>query len=218
MFRLDRRMVLSAASALLSSSLAGPSRAAELPEPVRLPSELANAVLDLEGRIALGRADADVTLIELFDYNCAFCRQSARDIRPLLAADKGLRIVLVNYAVLGELSIEASRLALAASRQKLRGGYLSVHETLFAVRGVVGAGRALRALTELGADRERLIRDADSDAVTAALINATRLGDSMGIAATPAYIIGNEAFTGVLTMAQKQAVIANFRRCERAVC
>jgi protein-disulfide isomerase len=40
----------------------------------------------------------------------------------------------------------------------------------------------------------------------------------MGIAATPAYIIGNEAFTGVLTMAQKQAVIANFRRCERAVC
>lgn len=200
------------------AAAAGPARATDLPEPVRLPSELANAVLELDGRVELGRAGADVTLVELFDYNCAFCKQSARDIRPLLAADKGLRVVLINYAVLGELSIEASRLALAASRQKLRGGYLAVHESLFTIRGAVGAGRALRALTELGADRERLIRDADSDAVTAALVNAARLGDSMGLAATPAYIIGNEAFTGFLTLAQKQAVVANFRRCERAVC
>jgi protein-disulfide isomerase len=184
----------------------------------RIPSELASEALRLPGRINLGNPAADVTLVEFFDYNCGFCKRSAAEIRPLLTADRDLRYVLVNYAVLGVPSIEASRVALAASMQTIRGGYLALHERLFQLRGRVEANRALDVATDLGVDRDRLIRDADSEAVTDALRRAAQLGDSLNLAATPSFIAGTEAVVGYLDLPQKRRAIQNLRRCERMGC
>jgi protein-disulfide isomerase len=185
---------------------------------LRLPSELAALALQLPGRITLGAAKADVTLIEFFDYNCGFCKRAAADIRPLLRAEPQLRYVLVNYAVLGAASIEASRVALAFSLQQVPGGYLALHEKLFAMRGRVDAARAVAAAVELGADRARLIADADSDRVTDALVRASRLGEELGLVATPSFVAGREAVVGYLDIPQKRKAIANLRRCESLGC
>ncbi len=212
---LTRRALLTAGGSVLALSLStGPSAARVL----RLPSELANEVLTLPGRIVLGNPRGDATLIEFFDYNCGFCKRSAAEIRPLLAADRNLRYVLVNYAILGEASIEASRVALAHSMQTTPGGYLALHEALFKLRGKVDASRAVTASVELGTERAKLIKDADSDRVTDALVLASRLGDNLGLTATPSFVAGREAVVGYVDLAGKQKALANLRRCEALSC
>ncbi len=208
---LSRRGLLAIGAALLA-----PREASA--EVLRLPVELVSEILTLPGRITLGNARGDVTIIEFFDYNCPFCKRSAADIRPLLAAESGLRYVLVNYAILGEASIEASRVALGASMQRTKGGYLALHEALFRIRGRVDALRALAAAVELGAERDRLIRDADSDRVTDALMKAARLGENLGLGATPAFVAGREGVVGYLDLPSKRRAIANLRRCEAVAC
>ncbi len=208
---LSRRGLLAAGAALLAPRGA-------TAEVLRLPVELVSEILALPGRITLGNVRGDVTLIEFFDYNCPFCKRSAADIRPLVGAEPGLRYVLVNYAILSEASIEASRVALGASMQRTKGGYLALHEALFRLRGRVDAVRALAAAVELGAERERLIRDADSDRVTDALTKATRLGENLGLAATPAFVAGREGVVGYVDLPSKRRAIANLRRCEAVAC
>lgn len=207
---LTRRTALTGAAALLATPAAA--------RVLKLPTELASQALQLPGRITLGDARGDVTLVEFFDYNCGFCKRAAADIRPLLKAEPRLRYVLVNYAVLGAPSIEASRVALAFSMQKVAGGYLGLHERLFQLRGRVDAARAVAMATELGADRERLIADADSDRVTDALMRAGKLGEELGLIATPSFVAGREAVVGYLDIPQKRRAIGNLRRCESMGC
>jgi protein-disulfide isomerase len=208
----SRRYVIAGAGALILAP-----RPADA-DVLRLPTELAAQVLRLPGRITLGDAAGDVTLVEFFDYNCGFCKRAAADIRPLLRAEPKLRYVLVNYAVLGAPSIEASRVALAFSMQRVAGGYLGLHEKLFQLRGRVDAARAVAAAVELGADRTKLITDADSDQVTDALMRAARTGDDLGLVATPSFVAGREAVVGYLDIPQKRKAIANLRRCESLGC
>lgn len=209
---LSRRGLLAGSGAVML--MAGKASARVL----RLPTELSNEIFTLPGRVILGNPRGDATIVEFFDYNCAFCKNSSREVRPLLAADPKLRYILINYAILGEASIEASRVALAFSLQKTPGGYLSIHEALFKLRGRVNAQRAVDTALELGAAREKLIDDADSDRVTDALVKASTLGENLGLSATPSFVAGREAVVGYVDLAGKQKAIANLRRCEALAC
>ncbi len=211
---ISRRFLLAGSGALAVTGLTREAAARVL----HLPSELASEVLTLPGRIILGNPRGDATMIEFFDYNCPYCKRTAAEIKPLLSADKGLRYVLINYAILGEASIEASRVALGHSMQKTPGGYLALHEALFRLRGRVDAGRAVTTAVELGANREKLIKDADSDKVTDALVLASRLGENLGLTATPSFVAGREAVVGYVDLAGKQKALANLRRCEALSC
>jgi protein-disulfide isomerase len=208
----SRRTLLTGAAAVLAAPLPASARV------LRLPTELASQALQLPGRISLGDPRGDVTLVEFFDYNCPYCKNAAADIRPLLRSEPKLRYVLVNYAVLGAPSIEASRVALAFSIQRTPSGYQALHERLFQLRGRVDAARAVALAVELGADRARLVADADGDRVTDALVRSGRLGEELGLIATPSFVAGREAVVGYLDIPQKRKAIANLRRCESLGC
>jgi protein-disulfide isomerase len=211
----DRRaLVLGTGAALAAIALPREAQA----RVVRLPSELVNEIDRLPGRVVLGNRQGDATIYEFFDYNCGFCKRSAQEVRPLISGDPKLRYVLVNYAILGEASIEASRVALAASMQPIKGGYLGLHEKLFQMRGRVDAARSVALALELGAERNKLINDADSDRVTDALTKASKLGDSLGLVATPSFVAGREGVVGYLDLPQKRKALANFRKCEALGC
>lgn len=211
---LSRRIIL---SGLAGSLVAGASQAQARPEFYPIPVELLSGLDRLNGRVSLGAANPDVTIVEFFDYNCGFCRRTAREVRPLLQSEKGLRFVLVNYAVLGLPSIMATRVALAFSRQKAD-RYLDFHERMFAQSGVRDAEMALDVAIKLGANREKLIEDADSDAVTSAMKAAANLGESFAFQATPSFLVGREGFSGALNLEQKRAAIRAFRQCEKTHC
>ncbi len=211
---LHRRHFLAATAGFGLAPLIGTSVRSE-PRP--LPVELVSEIAGLKAGVSLGAGSPDVTLYEFFDYNCGFCRQSAREVSGLLKADPGLRYVLVNFAVLSEDSILASRIALAFARQK-PSRYLAFHQALFEKKGVRAAEQAIEAALALGANEKKLVADSNSRETTNALIGAVKLGDGLGFVATPSYVAGAEANIGFLDIEQKRSVIAAMRRCERMSC
>lgn len=208
-FPLTRRATL--AGLIAAPAAARAQTSPDAPDFFPLPVELLAGLDDVQGKVTLGNAKGEIRLYEFFDYNCGFCRQAARDVRPLLAANKDMAVVLVHYAVLGIPSIQAHRVALAFSRQK-PGQYHAFHEALFETRGVKSDEAALALALKLGANKAQLLKDADSEAVTQALMAGARLGESYGFRATPSYVLGKEGYSGFLSLRQKQGVIEGYRK------
>jgi protein-disulfide isomerase len=211
----SRRAVLLGAAAALAGR--APAWAAA---PQRVPVELYEEALELDGAIRVGAGSAgangggpyaDVTMVEFFDYNCPYCRRSAADLPALLAGDPNLAYVLVNYAVLGAPSVEASRVALAVYDLHGPQRALAFHERLFAQRGRLDAGRAFDAARDLGLDVGRLAAAADADRITRWMTDAARLGASLGLVATPSFLVGPEAVVGGLSLEGKRALIDRAR-------
>lgn len=194
-----------------------PSATANEPDFYPIPVELLAGLERLQGAVTFGQRNAEIRLYEFFDYNCGWCRRTAADARALVQANKDVAVTLVNYAVLGIPSISASRVALAFSRQKAD-RYLDFHEALFKRRGTIDGQIALDVAGTFGVDRKKLLADADSDAVTAALRASAQLGNTLGFQATPSYLMGREGFTGFLDRAAKQRAITAWRQCERTRC
>jgi protein-disulfide isomerase len=84
----------------------------------------------------LGQAAAPVTMIELSDFQCSFCRKFWRETLPLL--DKSyiktgkIKFVYHHFAVLGKFSVAAAQAAECAAEQ---GAFWAYHDKLFANGG-----------------------------------------------------------------------------------
>lgn len=202
----DRRTVF---LGLAASAL--PGRAPARGETQRIPIELYEEALELKGAIRVGAPRGDVTMVEFFDYNCPYCRRSAADLPALLKSDPDLSYILVNYAVLGAPSVEATRVALGFYDLHGPRRALDLHLRLSGLRGGVGGQRALDAARELGADVNRLAAAADAGKITGWMKENLRVGSSLGLVATPSFLVGPEAFVGGLGLEQKRAWIGRAR-------
>jgi protein-disulfide isomerase len=135
-----------------------------------------------------GNPQGDVSVVAFLDYNCPYCRQGAPDLARLIETDGKVRLVLKELPVLGKDSEEVARIALAAAAQ---GKYFELHQRLFAEPGRATRAKALRIAGELGLDVGGLERDMDDPAITAALLENTRLARDIGVRGVPFYLVGD---------------------------
>jgi protein-disulfide isomerase len=136
-----------------------------------------------------GNPHGDVSVVAFLDYNCPYCRQGAPDLAKLIETDDKVRLVLKELPVLGKDSEEVARIALAAIPQ---GKYLELHQRLFAEPGRATKAKALRIASDLGLDVRRLEADMDDPAITATLLENTRLARDIGVRGVPFYLVGDE--------------------------
>jgi len=80
----------------------------------------------------IGNEDADVTVVEFFDYNCGYCKRAVPDIRAILEKDKNVKFVFKEMPILGPSSRTAAQYALAAHKQ---GKNFDYHAALMEHRG-----------------------------------------------------------------------------------
>jgi protein-disulfide isomerase len=207
-----RRSLIAGLTSLPAATTFGRAAFAQQGEARRVPYELVQDAIALDGAAFVGSRQPDVVIVEFFDYNCPFCRQSAQDMDMLLGTDEHLGYVLVNYAILGEPSVEAARVALAYSGMYGHEKYAAFHMKLYTYRGIKNGQRALDAAVDLGADGEKLIAFADSDAVTKAMQDAVKVGNALNLHATPSYLVGPWAFDGNMPMERKMQIVEDLRR------
>src|SRR5215467_8577627 len=74
-------------------------------------------LLDSPDDLVQGNPKGDVTLVEFFDYRCPYCKQVEPSLDALLKEDSKLRIVYKEFPILGEASVYATHVALAARKQ-----------------------------------------------------------------------------------------------------
>lgn len=153
------------------------------------------AYLEAADAPSVGAKDADVTVVEFFDYNCGYCRRAVPDIQELLKTDNKVRFVFREMPILSANSNDIARWALASHEQ---GKYFEFHAALMNHRGSRNVETMKQIAKDLGLDPEKLEKDANSDAIKQALDKSLEVARDVGIQGTPAFIINGEMYPGYL--------------------
>ncbi|MGV8854869.1 MAG: DsbA family protein [Devosia sp.] len=175
-----------------------------------------DAIFNAPGQVVVGNPDGDVTLVELFDYNCGYCRAALPDMAKLLADDPKLRIILKEFPILSNESIDAARVAVLVGESDA--DYWSFHEALFSSRGKVDKQTALKAASDLGLNPVTLELDMGTPAVSDTIQTSYAIAKALNISGTPTYIIGNEVIPGAIGIDELRSRIANMRACGQTQC
>jgi protein-disulfide isomerase len=154
-----------------------------------------------------GNPDGDVTLVEFFDYRCAYCRRVVSSVRALLDEDRALRVVFKELPVLGPDSVRAARAALASRRQDR---YVPFHFALMAADDLSQEG--IRTIARsVGLDPDQLEADMAAPEVMAAIEANYALANELGIEGTPAFVIGDQLIPGAVDKARLQQLLEQAR-------
>ena len=211
---LTRRQTLGAlgASALLLGLDIAPGSAAAQNDGEKVLTE-ALVLRDPDIPVA-GNPDGDITIVEYFDFNCPYCRKIAPELRQVVQDDGKVRLVFKDWPVLGEVSVLASRMALAS---KYQDKFIQAHEALIGVASKLTAPRVRELLAGAGIDLDRLDRDlaANAKAIDAIIARNGEQAEAFGFKGTPSFIIGKFRVPGVLTMAQFDQAIADARKAAK---
>ena len=173
-------------------------------------------IYNAPGQVVVGNPEGDVTLVEFFDYNCGYCRSALPDLATLIAEDPNLRVVLKEFPILSNESIDAARVAVLVGQSDA--DYWTFHETLFTNRGKVDKQAALAAAAELGLSPVALELDMGTDPVSSAIQTSYEIAKALSITGTPTFIIGNEIIPGAVGVDELRERIANMRACGAAQC
>lgn len=60
-----------------------------------------------------GNPDGTITVVEFFDYRCGYCKRALSAVNELIDTDPNIRLVFMEFPILGEESVMASRASLA---------------------------------------------------------------------------------------------------------
>ncbi len=150
-----------------------------------------------------GATDPDVVLVEFFDYACAYCRASQPHIEQLLNEDKGLRVVYRELPILGENSIAAARVSLAASKA---GRFAQFHDALYAA----GSPNSETIATAAEAGGIAAVVP-DNPEVEAELRRNFQLAGQLGATGTPLFVVGDRVLNGAVGYQALKSAIAEAR-------
>src|SRR6201995_2122873 len=178
----------------------------------------AEAIFNSPRGVTLGNKDGDVAFVEFFDYNCGYCKRAMADMLDLMKNDPKLKVVLKEFPVLSEGSVEAAQVAVAVRMQDPTGKkYLEFHQKLLGGRGPADKARAMAAAKDAGLDMARLEKDVASPEVKTTIEENMKLAEAMGMNGTPSYVIGKQVVVGAIGLDGLKEKIG-LARCGKASC
>jgi protein-disulfide isomerase len=178
----------------------------------------AEAIFNSPRGVVLGNKDGDVSFVEFFDYNCGYCKRAMSDMLELMKTDSKLKVILKEFPVLSEGSVEAAKVAVAVRMQDPGGKkYLDFHQKLLGGRGPADKARAMAAAKDAGLDTARIEKDLASPEVKATIEENFKLAEAMGMNGTPSYVIGKHVIIGAVGLDGLKEKIA-LARCGKETC
>ena len=206
---MDRRRFLHIAALAVASA---PLLAVAGPPAFAAPGAIdVEAILNDPETPVAGNPAGDVTIVAFMDYNCPFCKKSSPDLEKFVDDDGKIRLVYKDWPILSDASVIGAHLALAA---KYQDKYRAAHVAMMSIRGQKIDEASLRsALKAAGIDMAQLdaelkARDAD---ISALLKHNMSEADSLGLEATPVFLIGPFKVAKALDYDGFKEVVADFR-------
>jgi len=171
---------------------------------------IASLVSDLQASPfspSVGPQDADVTIVEFFDYQCGYCKRVLPDVMAVLDSDQKVRVIWKEWPILGPMSEVAARAAVAVHRIRPE-AYMGFHQTIMAERGRLTEDKIFQTVAGLGLDLGQVRQAMASDEVSAYLAGNHALAQRMGISGTPFFLVGDTPAPGAVNADQLRAMIA----------
>src|SRR5215467_6991952 len=176
----------------------------------------ADTIFNSPRGVTIGNKDGDVTFVEFFDYNCGYCKRAMTDMLDLMKSDPKLKVVLKEFPVLSQGSVEAAKVAVAVRMQDPK-KYLDFHTKLLGGRGPADKARAMAAAKDAGLDTAKIEKDLATPEVKATIEENLKLAEDMGMNGTPSYVIGKQVVVGAVGLEGLKEKIG-IARCGKATC
>lgn len=156
---------------------------------------------DADDKLAQGRTDAPVVLIEYADFQCGYCGKFARDTEPELikryVEDGTLRIEWRNFPIFGEASEAAARASWAAGQQDR---FWAFHRAAYAEGAKekgFGKARLMALARQAGVkDLDRFARDTESTRAAEAVGADREQAYGIGASSTPSFLVNGRPLAG----------------------
>lgn len=198
------------------SALEAREKLAEAKARDQIMTDSAGPLYATENQAVIGNPNGKVTLIEFFDYNCGYCKRALGDLARLMKDNPDLRVILRDLPILTPGSVEAARVANAASRQFKGPKFWEFHQKLLGSRTPVGKAEALAVAKDLGADMDKLAKDAEKSQPN--VDQSLQLAKDLSVSGTPTYVIGEDLVVGAVGYDSLQAKVGNVRKCGKTIC
>jgi protein-disulfide isomerase len=166
-------------------------------------------LLDDPDDLVEGNPKGDVTLVEFFDYRCPYCKEVEPSLDALLKEDGKLRIVYKEFPILGEASVYATHVALAAKKQ---GKYAEFQRAMMATKGDINDATVLNVAQSIGLDITKIKADMSAPATDKLIDKNYALADALDIQGTPAIVIGGTLIPGAIDIDSLRKDIAAARK------
>ena len=157
--------------------------------------EIHKRIEKTEKNLEYGNPQGDVTIVEFFDYQCGYCKRAFEDLIQAVDKDGNVRLIFLEFPILGPGSKTGSEGALAAHKQ---GKYFAYHRALMEHKGRVSEGVVLKIAKDLGLDLDQFKQDMASEATQKELEANLQLATDLSITGTPAFIIGDAIVPGAI--------------------
>ncbi|MCX2722496.1 DsbA family protein [Roseibium salinum] len=199
------------------SELERREKAAEEAARLEVLSDSSGILFDSSRQAVLGNPEGSVTLVEFFDYNCGYCKRAHADMVRLIEEDPDLRVVLKEFPVLGQGSVEAAQVAVAVNSIAPE-KYGEFHEALLLSRGQANRDSALKAATGIGIDQDELLAAMTTDEAGQTIEEVYSLANRLGLTGTPSYVVGDEVVMGAIGYDQLREKLDVVKNCGEASC
>lgn len=144
-----------------------------------------------------GPANAKHSVIEFFDYNCPYCRQSIAAMKTFYAKHKNdTRFAFIEFPFKGPQSTFAARAALAARQQPDK--YVPFYFALMSEDGVADENVVMADAQKVGLDIGKLRKDMNASATDETIARAHTLAEAAKIDGTPAFIVDGRIREGAV--------------------
>jgi protein-disulfide isomerase len=196
---ISRRQFLGASVVAIASTSAG---ARELP--------LLSEILFDPALPVLGNPAGDVTIAEFFDYACPSCKAVHPHLKRIVDEDGGIRLVMKDWPINGDLVLYAARMVLAAERL---GSYPAAHSAVMEIEGGLTQRSIDGAMRDRGIDVGK-VRDAlelHIDGIDALLERNRAQARALSLAGTPAFMVGTQLYRRLLNPEEIRQAIGEAR-------
>ena len=153
---------------------------------------LVNSSFDLAGAPSNGQPSAPLTIVEISDYHCPFCRRHVQQTQPKLYDDYvkagKARHVFIHYPI-AQLHPDAYKSHEAASCAAEQGKFWELHVKLFEAP-LKTAEQLAAAAGSAGLDAGALRKCLDSGKYTQAVKDSVQRIQKLNVAGTPMFLIG----------------------------
>ena len=142
----------------------------------------------------LGNPRGSKVLVEFSDYACIYCRHSVDEVKALIAEEPDLKVVIREYPILSQGSVDAAKFALAAAHQ---GKYEAFHNAMYDL-GKPTPENIEKAARTAGLDLAAAKLAAKSPAIAAEIEANRAFASQLQFNGTPAWVTESQIFQGAV--------------------
>ncbi len=158
-----------------------------------------------------GNPDGDVTLVEFLDYKCGYCRKAHDEVAELVKADGNIKLVVKEYPILSEESLQSSRAAIATLQALGPDAYKAMYNQLIKHDGPVNDKSVAFLAKKAGLDGKRIVEAMENPSVTEHIARTRQLGEILQVSGTPTFILNDQIVRGYIPQDSMAQMVAQLR-------